>query len=79
MSEDHVCFKTITEKLDGDNPFERPITWNKETGDLTASEWTIKVYKMTKAGNISKKGPIYLFIKYCPFCGELVNPPTPND
>ena len=65
---EHECIKAITEIWDG--PFEQPITWNCETGIVAPEKWAIKVYKLTKAGNISKNGGGYLYVEYCPLCGE---------
>ena len=64
----HECIKAIAERWDG--PFEKPITFDRETGALMAERWAIKVYKKTKAGNISRNGGGYLFVDYCPLCGE---------
>jgi len=64
----HECLRVASEKWDG--PFERPITWDRETGDLGVGAWALKVYKLTKAGNISRNGGGYLILKYCPLCGE---------
>ena len=68
MNEKHECIEVITERWDG--PFERPITFNRETNELLSEKWAIKVYKLTKSGNISKSGGGYLFMDYCPLCGE---------
>ena len=67
---DHPCFEAIAEKWDG--PFEKPISWNRKTGAMTAHTWMIKMYKLTSAGNISRNGGGYLHIEYCPLCGEKV-------
>lgn len=68
----HECIRAITAKFDG--PFERPITLDRETGELSVSRWAIKVYKLTKGNNISKSGGGYLYIEFCPLCGERLVP-----
>ena len=60
--------KAIVEKWDG--PFDRPITYDRTTGRMTAEDWMIRVYKLTKSGGISKNGGGYLRLEYCPICGE---------
>ena len=65
---EHECIKAIEEKWDG--PFEKPITWSLETGITAPKRWAIKVYKLTKSGNISRNGGGYLYVDFCPFCGE---------
>jgi hypothetical protein len=68
MSKDHMCLEEMAKKWDG--PFERPISWNQETGSLSADVWMVKVYKLTKAGNIPESGGGFLRLNYCPICGE---------
>ncbi len=70
---DHECLTALAERWDG--PFERPISWNPKTGQMNAPEWMIKIYKLTKAGNISKNGGGYLHIDYCPLCGANLTEP----
>ena len=67
-SSEHICLVEMAKKWDG--PFEKPISWNRETGELKVDVWQVKVYKLTKAGNIAKKGGGYLRLNYCPICGE---------
>lgn len=64
----HECLKAIQDKWDG--PFERPVTWSRPLCKRTAGRWAIKVYQLTKGGNISRKDSSYLWIKHCPLCGE---------
>ena len=64
---DHKCFTQLAEKWDG--PIEKPVSWDRETGDLKSS-WMLKVFKYTKAGNISRNGGGWLRLNYCPLCGE---------
>ncbi len=65
---EHECIRAMTERWDG--PFEKPIVFDRETGELKVARWAIKVYKLTKGGNISKNGGGYLYVEYCPLCGE---------
>jgi hypothetical protein len=67
---EHPCITAIVERWDG--PITRPISFVRtgNTNELKAESWTIKVYKLTKAGNISKNGGGYLRLEYCPICGE---------
>lgn len=64
----HKCLETVAEKWE--QPFSKPLTFNRETGDLSASQWAVKVYNLTKGGNISKTESAQLFINFCPLCGE---------
>lgn len=64
----HGCIAALASKFDG--PFEQPIVWDRNTGEMQVAQWMIKIYKLTKTGNISKAGGGYLTINYCPLCGE---------
>lgn len=78
VSEDtHPCIKAIVENFDG--PFEKPISFNRDTMELAAEAWMIKVYKLTKAGKISRSGGGYLTVTFCPLCGERLIPEKDND
>ena len=68
--DEHACIKAIVERWDG--PISRPITFSRtgNVNELKAETWMMKVYKLTKGGNISKNGGGYLQIEYCPICGE---------
>ena len=65
---DHPCFDTIRERWEA--PFEKPISFNRKTGELTTDTWVIKVFNWTKSGNVSKRDSGYLQISYCPMCGK---------
>ena len=68
-NKEHVCLKTIREKWTF--PFNRQITFNLETGDLS-SDWAIMVFDKTGSGAISKRNKAWLFFDYCPICGEKI-------
>jgi hypothetical protein len=51
--------------------------WDRETMDMTVSDWVVRVYKKTKSGGISKQGGGVLILNYCPICGERLTIDSP--
>ena len=66
----HSCLDEFTKKWDG--AIEKTIGYDLKTQTFSSS-WMIRLYKLTKAGNISNSGGGYLRIEYCPMCGVKVN------
>ncbi len=74
---EHGCIETLSKHFDG--PFELPIIFNRETGELSVNYWMLKLYKLTKGGNISKVGGGYIPISFCPMCGDRLIPEEKED
>ena len=68
----HGCIETLNTHFDG--PFEKPIIFDKDTGELKVAQWAIRLYKLTKSGNVSKSGRGMIFVTFCPVCGERLIP-----
>lgn len=72
MTENTCC--GIPEKLtkDFEQSIYRPILWKPEGPGLELGPWSIRLYKATPAGNVSKKGATSMLMNFCPFCGEAL-------
>jgi hypothetical protein len=68
----HKCLEAILEKWD--KPFYKPVTFHRETGEINADKWAIKMYSETPAGAIKRGSSAVLFFEYCPVCGERLEP-----
>ena len=81
MTEKCECLKQIKERWP--EPFERPITVNREKNfNLETGNWAVKVFEMNPSGKTIKQGSIqHLMLNYCPICGcKLIDDPEePND
>jgi len=69
---DYCCGALKQAVEDYDFPFERPITWDRETLALHADMLAIRLSHKTKAGNLQRKGQLLVRFNYCPFCGKAV-------
>jgi len=70
MAECCPAMQEIMDKFDG--AFYRPVYVEYGEGnkmELRADKLAVKLYKLTKAGNMSKAGSSSLFINFCPICG----------
>jgi hypothetical protein len=50
-------------------PFGKPIRFNLENGQMSVSEWAVKVYELNPSGTIKSKSISHLMINFCPICG----------
>lgn len=61
---------------DYDLPFTEPLYIDKEDHSIKRGGWHIRLNKLTKSGNLSKRGCPLAQVTFCPFCGtRLVEQP----
>ncbi len=67
------CLQEVSERWP--EPFGKPIMFNMENGQMSASVWAVKVFTLNPSGTIKKSSMSHLMINYCPICGcELMEP-----
>jgi hypothetical protein len=70
MTDELVCCGLIEQVADKyDMPFGRPMGINFKTGG-----WSLRLFNLTKRGNMSSKGTGWLLLSYCPICGKRIAP-----
>ena len=78
--EGSVCCGTIeylAKKYGG--PYERPISFNFEEGELGVLPWSIRCYYHTPSGRISQKRGTIIIMEFCPFCGKQISGEEKNE
>ena len=61
------CLEQVSKKWP--EPFHKPIMFNRENGQMSASDWAVKVYELNPSGTIKSKSQQHLILSYCPICG----------
>lgn len=51
-------------------PFYYPVMIDTDTLDMRVGTLSVKLRKETRAGNISKRDGMVVYVTYCPWCGE---------
>lgn len=68
---ENVCCGAIEELAEiYDRPFEKPF--GVEEGEFKVYAWSLRLMKLTPAGNISEKHGMNstVLMSFCPFCGK---------
>lgn len=63
--------------------FEQPLRLAPTNDRIIVGPWSVRLYKLTPAGNFSKRGGGVLFLNNCPFCGApleeaMADHPSPS-
>ena len=67
------CLQQVSERWP--EPFNKPIMFDRKTGQMSADRWHVKVYALNKSGTVKSGSSAQLQINYCPICGcELIEP-----
>ena len=71
------CLDKLTGEMGWAFPFYKPLSYNKN-GELKAHDWAVQLHKSTNSGKRAKES-IFLFLSYCPVCGDTHAPESPSN
>ena len=63
------CLDQLNSQTGYTATFERFTRIDLFSGDFVTMEWSARLFKFTKGGNVSK-GHKWLMLNYCPICGN---------